>query len=241
MPGAHLKGLTNLTELYIMDGHVAIGPTFDAKITDAGLAHLGDLPSLRSLNFHGAGITDAGLAHLTNLESLEVESSYITDDGLAHLSGLKNLRSLNLPSTDIRGSGLVHLQDLPRLAELNLGWTNISDATLKHLKEFKNLKVLRLSNVNVTEQAVSDLRIALPGCEVEFSPNADGPVMRVLISIARAAMRRRLSHPQRAFEETMKLCLNAQERPREFEVGKSRDAIVYGASIPESVSGTGWF
>src|SRR5207248_7594220 len=112
-----------------------------------------------------------------------------TDDGLAHLKGLTNLRSLNLYSTDIRGSGLVRLQGLPRLAELNLGATNISDAELTHLKPFRNLKVLRLSNVNITEQAASDLRKAIPGCEGQYSPTADAPVMRAILSIGRAAVR----------------------------------------------------
>jgi hypothetical protein len=177
---AHLKGLTNLTELSI-----------NADITDAGMVHVAGLPNLRTLRVIGH-ITDRGLAHLknlTNLESLELESTYITDAGLAHLQGMKNLRSLNLYSTDIRGSGLVHLQDLPQLAELNLGATNISDAELANLKKFKSLKILRLINTGTTARAVTDLRTALPGCEVSHTPTADNPFQRAIISIVRGTVR----------------------------------------------------
>ena len=74
----HLKGLTNLTALYL-------GYT---QITDAGLIHLQELPKLESLDLRMTKVTDAGLVHikgLTNLEKLNLTFTKVTDAGLVHL------------------------------------------------------------------------------------------------------------------------------------------------------------
>ena len=43
----------------------------NTEITDAGLAHLKDVTSLRELNLIGTKITDAGVAHLKGLTKLQ--------------------------------------------------------------------------------------------------------------------------------------------------------------------------
>ncbi len=80
---AHLKGLTNLSNLLL------------GNVSDAGLAHLKGLTELKGLKLGGTQVTDAGLAHLkglTKLEVLQLGAAQVTDAGLAHLKGLTKLR-----------------------------------------------------------------------------------------------------------------------------------------------------
>ena len=118
-------------------------------LTDAGLAHLRELP-LTSLDLRWCDqITDEGLAHLRELRSLT--SLYlsgslrqITDAGLAHLRGLP-LTSLNLSGCrKISDAGLAHLRELPLTSLSLFGCRKISDAGLAHLRErHPNIKITR--------------------------------------------------------------------------------------------------
>jgi hypothetical protein len=75
---AHLKGLYNLTELYL-------GST---QLTGAGLAHLKGLTKLSMLHLVGSPVTDTGLAHLkrlTRLRALYVQDTLVTDVGVNEL------------------------------------------------------------------------------------------------------------------------------------------------------------
>ena len=124
----------------------------NTKITNAGLAHLGELTSLKTLNLSGCyRITDAGFAHLGELTSLkELNLSWckqITDTGLAHLKELTSLKTLNLERCyKITDAGLAHLSELTSLKTLNLSECDkITDAGLAHLKELTSLKELNLS------------------------------------------------------------------------------------------------
>src|SRR5439155_18828300 len=82
----------------------------DTKITDAGLKHLKDLPSLRSLSLSDCvKVTDAGLKEISGLqelESLNLGTTSITDAGLKHLQSLTALRRLDLSSTSVKGPGM---------------------------------------------------------------------------------------------------------------------------------------
>ena len=60
------------------------------NVTDAGLAHLADMDSLKKLYLNYTKITDAGLAHLKNLKNLEwleLRNTQITDAGWLTLPG----------------------------------------------------------------------------------------------------------------------------------------------------------
>ncbi|MFH1264983.1 MAG: hypothetical protein ABIK89_04605, partial [Planctomycetota bacterium] len=50
----HLKGLSNLSALYLIE----------TQVTDAGLEHLKGLESLQQLHVHNTQVTDAGRAEL---------------------------------------------------------------------------------------------------------------------------------------------------------------------------------
>ena len=87
------------------------------------LSHLSGMKRLESLTL-GAPITDAGMAHLARLKSLrwlqaDDKGNQITDDGLARLSGMKELRNLLLAGR-FTSAGLKHLEGLENLSQLSL-------------------------------------------------------------------------------------------------------------------------
>jgi hypothetical protein len=74
----HLKGLSNLSHLYLLDTHV----------TDAGLIHLKGLSNLRHIYLSGTRVTGAELVHLkglSNLRYLDLTHPPVTDTGVAEL------------------------------------------------------------------------------------------------------------------------------------------------------------
>jgi len=143
---------------------------YGTLVPDAALAHLKDLKSLQSLYLDGTAVTDTGLAHLKDLKSLQslyLRDTKVTDTGLAHLKDLKSLQTLDLAQcTAVTGAGLAHLKDLKSLQSLYLSNTLVPDAALARLKEFKSLHLLELYKTAVTDAGVSDLKKALPDCEI---------------------------------------------------------------------------
>jgi hypothetical protein len=91
---AHLKGLTDLTELHLEK----------TKITDKGLENLKGLTNLEYLNLYGTDVTDAGLANLEGLKKLKhlyLWQTKVTEAGAAKLKK-------TIPAVDVnRGADLV--------------------------------------------------------------------------------------------------------------------------------------
>ena len=112
--------------------------TVTAHVTDASLAQLAGLTTIRGLDLTGAQITDVGLAHLkglTQLQSLDLSNTQVTDVGLEHLKGLTSIRALFLDDTQVTDAGLDHLRGLTGLQMLRLSGAHIGDAGLEHLKD----------------------------------------------------------------------------------------------------------
>ena len=68
-------------------------------------------------------VTDAGIAHiggLTSLRLLWLERTRVTDVGLAHLGGLINLQDLDLRRTRVTYAGVAELKK--RLPETRIEW-----------------------------------------------------------------------------------------------------------------------
>ena len=114
----------------------------DTPLTDEGMQHLGKWTHVRELFFNRCGnVTDAGLAHLENLPNLHgltllAEGSGkmpITDAGLVHVGRLSQLRRLELIGVPITDAGLVHLESLTSLETLVIWRTKVTDKGLHEL------------------------------------------------------------------------------------------------------------
>jgi len=88
---ACLKKLKNLRLL-------RMGRKGGHSFTDAGIAHLKDLPNIRELSCHSPYLTDKSLSYLANMKTLNYLTiiGNFTDEGLGHLEELKSLRSLSI-------------------------------------------------------------------------------------------------------------------------------------------------
>jgi hypothetical protein len=144
-------------------------------LSDDELILVGRCPGVEKV-WHGGSsrwVTDAGLAHLDGLASLkelDLSNSRITDLGLVHLKGMKSLEQLSLSRTGITDAGLVHLSGLTRLQRLSLRGTDVSNAAIVYLKELTNLRSLDLSGTDVDEIGAKELRRALPNASVLCKP-----------------------------------------------------------------------
>jgi len=101
------------------------------KVTDAYIAHLSGLQSLKSLSVSSVVVTDKGA----------VVSLEITDEGFAHLSKLTSLERLTLHGAKITDEGLQHLEHLRSLRWLDLQGCKVTEQGLQQLK--KKLPALR--------------------------------------------------------------------------------------------------
>lgn len=132
-----------------------------SQLTDAALAHLKDMPKLRSVALWGAtGITVQGFAHVARvslLKHLSLSDCAVTGDGLRHLSQLKQLVSLQLRYTRFEDGDLVHLSSLPALASLDLTQTEVTDAGLEHILRLKKLTDLDLAKTNVSDAGLAKI------------------------------------------------------------------------------------
>ncbi len=139
-------------------------------ITDAGIAKLTPLRSLKLLDLHSTSITDDGLAHVASmyaLEDLTLPASGVTDRGLAQVSKLDKLKRLNArgmtpvhptdpgPFTDV---GLSHVSRLPDLEEFHIcSGGGITDAGMAYLARLEGLKQLNLMCNGITNDGLATL------------------------------------------------------------------------------------
>jgi hypothetical protein len=133
---AHLKGLTNLEELTLID----------LGISDAGLVHLVGVRKLHTLHASCPMLGDAGMTHLQTLRELlflDLSGTHVTDAGLAQLKGLTKLQILLLEATSVTNAGLVHLKSMTKLTTLRVVQTQVTEAGAKELqKTLPNVQVV---------------------------------------------------------------------------------------------------
>lgn len=157
----YLKGLRNLREL-----------TLDTtQLTNAGLVHLAELPSLQTLVLMGdlarSKLTGKGLFHLKNLESLRslgLAFIRVDDADLAHIKAMKRLKSLSLCGSGPLGDkGVQHLKDLTDLETLVLDGglycpgPVLRDVDVEHMKALTGLRVLIL-RAHITDAGLAHLK-----------------------------------------------------------------------------------
>ena len=153
-----LSGMTHLERLSL-----SFAPKSDEAFTDADLACLANLKTLRWLQIGPRDYTDAGLAHLsglTNMERLNLGGSGLTDEGLEHLADMKKLDLLSITGPFDGGKR---------------DWSSgghFTDEALRTLEQFKQLTLLEVySDTAFSEAAVRRLREALPNL---YSLNLNG-------------------------------------------------------------------
>jgi hypothetical protein len=133
-----------------------------ADVDDATLDKIAPL-KLRELTLENTEITDAGLARLASIPTLRSlnlrRSSYLTDAALTHVAKLPNIEVLELLYNNFGDAGIEHVAKLPKLRVLDLrGCVLVTDAGLAHLAACKNLQRLKLRNPNVTDAGLKALR-----------------------------------------------------------------------------------
>ncbi len=156
----HLRGLSNLRELYL-----------DQTPLREGLEHVGRLRKLERLTLSDTTVTDADVQHLAGLSSLQslgLSDTPITDAGLVQLGGLRGLRGLYLNNTRITNAGLGHLSGLANLVDLQLRGTRVTDEGLKPLSGLLRLQSVDVRYTQVGEEGARALQQSLPNCQVGF-------------------------------------------------------------------------
>ncbi len=135
--------------------------TRPSHVTEAGLAHLRNLKTLRTLGLRNTPMSDAAMAQISQLQSLEYLGfmhAQLTDSGLAQLGRLKRLRHLGLYlCSRYTGAGLSFLKDLPQLESLLLYGQEITDQAAVNIAGAKNVRTLDLRDTAITDEGLRHL------------------------------------------------------------------------------------
>lgn len=174
----YISSLTMLNKLSIDDNPEISNEAFGklrSSLPDCSISHTDLVYSIPiggktvqsniiNLDLSGQGVEDlSGLERLGHLESLDLSRNQITDLYIFSLSASRNsLRELNLAYNRIER--LNDLKSLSVLESLNLYGNPLSG--IKILKELKGLKQLNVGNCGLSEEQLSELRDALPSCEI---------------------------------------------------------------------------
>ncbi len=132
-------------------------------MTDAGMAEIAKIQSLKSLDVALDRMTDEGLRSLGKLVSLEVLSLYgnsrMTDNGLKALTQLRSLRHLRLGKEGLfTDRGMDYLAALPSLKVLWLDTHNVTDEGLRRLSKSRSLERLCICWLdNITDRGIAYL------------------------------------------------------------------------------------
>jgi len=154
----HLGKLTSLERLYLPQRDPRLQPP---RITDADMARLAGLSSLKGLYIGASRITNTGVSRLVKLRSLEeltLGGGRLTNAALVHLAKLPHLRVLSLWGENFTDRGLVHLRKAHSLRILNLEYLPITDAGLAHLSDLTELESLNLYKTLVTDKGLVHLK-----------------------------------------------------------------------------------
>ncbi|MBC8469988.1 MAG: hypothetical protein H8D56_11000 [Planctomycetes bacterium] len=132
-------------------------------MTDAGMAEIAKIQSLKSLDVFHDRMTDEGLRSLGKLASLEVMCLYgnskMTDDGLKALTQLRSLRHLRLGMEGLfTDRGMDYLAMMPSLKVLWLDTHNVTDEGLRRLSKSRSLERLCICWLdNITDRGIAYL------------------------------------------------------------------------------------
>lgn len=164
----HLRSLDeieSLRTLYLTDAHFTSDFKLKpSRVTNQGLAVLGEMPKLTHLMLGLPEITDEGfqvVEKLQQLKTLKVVGVDITDRSIAVIGKLRNLQHLTLTRNQDLDSfsdrGFQSLENLTDLEEVLLLNVNAGDQTMKVLGQLTKLKLIRLHDHHATNEGLSHL------------------------------------------------------------------------------------
>ena len=136
-----------------------------SMVSDAGVAHLTELASLKELDLHRTLISAAAIDSITQIGTLEVLNlggNVLSRPALNKLASLTKLRVLNLSNTSVNDSTLEGLASLENLEQLNVAGTEVSNAGLRYLSSYKRLARIDVSNTAITEESSQEAEANLP-------------------------------------------------------------------------------
>lgn len=149
LPPEGMPSLQRLTKLWSVS-------FIDCTITDETLRSVGQATGLKEVYLSNVkGFGSAGVAHLGALRDLQslniyrhedVSEAPLIDDGLKGFVGMKSLTTLILNGQNVSDAGLEHIGKIHSLTRLEVSGASITDAGLKHLEQLPNLPTLHLSN-----------------------------------------------------------------------------------------------
>jgi len=120
----------------------------------------------------GVNLTTMGATIQTdpkgNVIEMDLTAKPVGNGDLAAIARHLHLQTLWLTKTGVTDAGLADLQPLRQLRVLGLARTGITDAGLKHLAAIKSLREIWIYPTKVSENAVDDLKTALPGVRVIY-------------------------------------------------------------------------
>jgi hypothetical protein len=103
-----------------------------------------------------------------NVIEMDLTAKPVGNGDLAAIARHPHLQTLWLTKTGVTDAGLADLQPLRQLRVLGLARTGITDAGLKHLASIKSLREIWIYPTKVSEEAVDELKVALPGVRVIY-------------------------------------------------------------------------
>ena len=131
------------------------------RVTDAGLARIAGVATLKKLDLANCAVQGDGLRHLAglvNLRELNLTLTPVSDDALGHLGGLAELRNLGLASTQCTGTGFTHLKGLKNLQSVNFHFTPLNDAGLAAISQVPIADRLWFAHTKFTDAGAAHLK-----------------------------------------------------------------------------------
>jgi hypothetical protein len=141
------------------------------SLTDAAMAEISRIRTLRVLRASCPPVTGAGCAALGRcgrLEELRLEGCSLTDAALARIAGCRRLRILHLDTPgcgSFTDRGIRHLAALQRLEHLTIDGGGLTDDAARSIARLQQLRSVELRcSTNLTEDGVAVLA-GLPALE----------------------------------------------------------------------------
>jgi internalin A len=158
----------------LADGKLVAIRLRSVRVSDAQVADLRALSTLRVLDLSATEISDLGLESLGDgtdvgdatlktlgtlhsLEELALDAARFSDKQFAALGTLDRLKSPRVSHTRLGAAGIQVLGSMGNLRALNLNYTAIDDHALESLKSLTQLEELHLDNTAITDAGLDSL------------------------------------------------------------------------------------